>query len=97
MRRPNNQKVRIMKTPQVKPDWPTGIYIGNGVIAQKPMTPKQRIAKMFDQCDTAPIEHCDAIFDHHWHELRDKRSLREICNDDDELTQRLLDYENGPA
>lgn len=22
-----------MKTPQVKPDWQTGIYIGNGVVA----------------------------------------------------------------
>ena len=22
-----------MKTPQVKPDWKTGIYIGNGVVA----------------------------------------------------------------
>ena len=23
-----------MKTPQVKPDWATGIYIGNGVVAE---------------------------------------------------------------
>ena len=27
-----------MKTPQVKPDWATGIYIGNGVVA----TPKKK-------------------------------------------------------
>ena len=25
-----------MKTPQVKPDWNTGIYIGNGVVATQP-------------------------------------------------------------
>ena len=25
----------ILKTPQVKPDWNTGIYIGNGVVATK--------------------------------------------------------------
>jgi hypothetical protein len=25
-----------MKTPQVKPDWATGIYIGNGVVAKAP-------------------------------------------------------------
>ena len=27
-----------MKTPQVKPDWPTGIYIGNGIVAVKPVS-----------------------------------------------------------
>ena len=25
-----------MKIPQVKPDWNTGIYIGNGVVAKEP-------------------------------------------------------------
>ena len=25
----------MAKTPQVKPDWKTGIYIGNGVVAVK--------------------------------------------------------------
>tara|TARA_R100000655_G_scaffold95712_1_gene137813 strand:+ start:144 stop:326 length:183 start_codon:yes stop_codon:yes gene_type:complete len=32
-----------MKTPQVKPDWNTGIYIGNGVVAEpnKPEEGKQ--------------------------------------------------------
>ena len=29
-----------MKTPQVKPDWNTGIYIGNGVVA-KPNKPEE--------------------------------------------------------
>ena len=24
-----------MKTPQVTPDWPTGIYIGDGVVAEQ--------------------------------------------------------------
>jgi len=27
----------MTKTPQIKPDWKTGVYIGNGVVAiQKP-------------------------------------------------------------
>ena len=31
-----------MKTPQIKPDWETGIYIGNGVVAtQTRMTDEQ--------------------------------------------------------
>jgi hypothetical protein len=25
-----------MRTPQVKPSWPTGIYIGNGVVVSEP-------------------------------------------------------------
>ena len=27
-----------MKTPQVKPDWPTGIYIGDGIVATEPIS-----------------------------------------------------------
>ena len=41
-----------MKTPQVKPDWNTGIYIGNGVVATpKPMFEwtDQEIRDYFDQ------------------------------------------------
>lgn len=34
--------MKATKTPQVKPDWNTGIYIGNGVIA-KPKPLDQRI------------------------------------------------------
>jgi hypothetical protein len=30
----------LMKTPQVTPDWNTGIYIGNGVVA-KPNKPEE--------------------------------------------------------
>tara|TARA_R110002096_G_scaffold130706_4_gene280041 strand:- start:1956 stop:2156 length:201 start_codon:yes stop_codon:yes gene_type:complete len=26
-----------MKTPQVTPEWNTGIYVGNGVVTSKPM------------------------------------------------------------
>ena len=40
-----------MKTPQVKPDWNTGIYIGNGVVA----TPKP----MFEWTDQEIIEYYD--------------------------------------
>lgn len=34
--------MKAKKTPQVKPDWNTGIYIGNGVVA-KPKSLDQRI------------------------------------------------------
>lgn len=32
-----------MKTPQVKPDWATGIYIGNGVVAEDIRTKVRRM------------------------------------------------------
>ena len=31
----SNRGALNMKTPQVKPEWNTGIYIGNGVVAVK--------------------------------------------------------------
>jgi hypothetical protein len=34
-----------MKTPQVKPDWATGIYIGNGVVAEDI---RSKVARMTD-------------------------------------------------
>ena len=40
-----------MKTPQIKPNWNTGIYIGNGVVA----TPKP----MFEWTDQEIIEYYD--------------------------------------
>jgi len=34
----------MTKTPQVKPDWNTGIYIGNGVVAEpKPIMTQQQL------------------------------------------------------
>ena len=34
----------MTKTPQVKPDWNTGIYIGNGVVAEpKPIMKQQQL------------------------------------------------------
>ena len=35
-----------MKTPQVKPEWATGIYIGNGVVAEDIRT---KVARMTDE------------------------------------------------
>ena len=32
----------MTKTPQVKPDWKTGIYIGNGVVATPKPKPKPK-------------------------------------------------------
>ena len=37
----------MTKTPQVKPDWNTGIYIGNGVVAEpKPMQLNKYLIKL---------------------------------------------------
>jgi len=38
-----------MKTPQVTPDWRTGIYIGNGVVANKPEGPEQKYPSLIDR------------------------------------------------
>ena len=44
-----------MKTPQVKPDWNTGIYIGDGVVAKPTMEDNmhkwtdQQICEFYDQ------------------------------------------------
>ena len=46
-----------MKTPQVKPNWATGIYIGNGVVA----TPKKKFKVTAQSIEnyTATIEATD--------------------------------------
>ena len=38
-----------MKTPQVKPDWATGIYIGNGVVAEDSCAARTKVARMTDE------------------------------------------------
>jgi len=32
----------MAKTPQIKPDWKTGIYIGNGVVATSKPKPEKK-------------------------------------------------------
>ena len=39
----------MAKTPQVTPDWTTGIYIGDGVVANKPEGPAQRYPSLIDR------------------------------------------------
>ena len=36
----NSGALNMAKTPQIKPDWKTGIYIGNGVVATPKPKPK---------------------------------------------------------
>ena len=38
-----------MKTPQVKPDWATGIYIGNGVVAEDSCAARAKVRRMTDE------------------------------------------------
>ena len=42
-----------MKTPQIKPDWETGIYIGNGVVAT-PTNNYQALVTALKLAVTAP-------------------------------------------
>lgn len=37
-----------MKIPQVKPDWNTGIYIGNGVVAKEPTDEIAQMQKEYE-------------------------------------------------
>ena len=38
----NSGTLDMAQTPQVKPDWKTGIYIGNGVVATPKPKPKPK-------------------------------------------------------
>ena len=42
----NSGALDMAKTPQVKPDWNTGIYIGNGVVAKPKPEKEKRIAAL---------------------------------------------------
>ena len=44
-----------MKTPQIKPDWETGIYIGNGVVAT-PTNNYQALVAALKLAVTAPTD-----------------------------------------
>ena len=48
-----------MKTPQVTPDWRTGIYIGNGVVANKPEGPSQKYPSLIDRVIAQIVEDVD--------------------------------------
>lgn len=45
-----------MKTPQVTPDWNTGIYIGDGVVANKPEGPSQKYPSLVDRVIAQIVE-----------------------------------------
>lgn len=51
-----------MKTPQVKPDWATGIYIGNGVVAEDIRT---KVARMTDEELTNAMNDVRETMRHH--------------------------------
>ena len=38
-----------MKTPQVTPSWNTGIYVGNGVVANSSEQPAQKYPSLIDR------------------------------------------------
>jgi hypothetical protein len=47
--------IEKMKTPQIKPDWETGIYIGNGVVAT-PTNNYQALVTALKLAVTAPTD-----------------------------------------
>ena len=51
-----------MKTPQVKPDWATGIYIGNGVVAEDIRT---KVRRMTDEELTFAMKDVREAMRHH--------------------------------
>ena len=71
----------MAKTPQVTPDWTTGIYTGLGVVARKPEGPAQRYPSLVDRALDQIVEDV---------ENRDVSALEEMLNSVD--TQVLVDY-----
>lgn len=71
----------MAKTPQVTPDWTTGIYIGDGVVANKPEGPAQRYPSLVDRVVDQIREDCEA---------GDTTALEEMLQSVD--TQVLVDY-----
>ena len=71
----------MAKTPQVTPDWTTGIYIGDGVVANKPEGPAQRYPSLIDRVVDQIREDC---------ELGDTTALEEMLRS--VPTQVLVDY-----
>lgn len=54
-----------MKTPQVKPDWATGIYIGNGVVAEDSCAARSKVARMTDEELTNAMKDVRETMKHH--------------------------------
>lgn len=71
----------MAKTPQVTPDWTTGIYIGDGVVANKPEGPSQKYPSLIDRVLDQIVEDV---------ENRDVSALEEMLQSVD--TQVLVDY-----
>lgn len=68
-----------MKTPQVKPDWATGIYIGNGVVATK-------VARMTDEELTNAMNDVrEAMRNHEFGSPYHNKLMREY----DEILERM--------
>ena len=71
----------MAKTPQVTPDWTTGIYIGDGVVANKPEGPAQRYPSLVDRVIDQIIEDVN---------IGDLTAIEELLKTVD--TQVLVDY-----
>jgi hypothetical protein len=72
-----------MKTPQVKPDWATGIYIGNGVVAEDIRT---KVRRMTDEELTFAMKDVrEAMRQHEFGSPYHNKLMREY----DEILERM--------
>ena len=79
----------MAKTPQVTPDWTTGIYIGDGVVANKPEGPAQRYPSLIDRVVDQIREDIE-LGDTSALEVGDVTAIEELLKTVD--TQVLVDY-----
>ncbi len=77
-----------MKTPQVKPDWETGIYIGNGVVAEDIRTKVRRMTD--EQLTFAMNDVREAMRQHEFGSPYHNKLMREYDEILEQMSQNCL-------
>ncbi len=77
-----------MKTPQVKPDWATGIYIGNGVVAEDIRTKVRRMTD--EQLTFAMNDVREAMRQHEFGSPYHNKLMREYDEILEQMSQNCL-------
>ena len=82
-----------MKTPQVKPDWATGAYIGNGTVVPDKTNFKGLQQLLDDLANTTNHDKQEKLIENE--ACKHKESIRELCEENAELKRKLWEYENN--
>ena len=82
-----------MKTPQVKPDWATGAYIGNGTVVPDKTNFKGLQQLLDDLANTTNHDKQEKLIENE--ACKHKESIRELCEESAELKRKLWEYENN--